>query len=406
MKVTLFALIILIPGWFSSDLIGFINGVRLPWYASPMRFWWLAGTFCLVGVWIAARIEQRLPVTQCPYALFKRAFIFLSLGILVSLPFGMGPAFYPAVALFLLSLAIILRPLPVRILLAASAIYFPGKLIFSKWGEFWFRTVGTSIASSQHEIVIAVMTGLILCLFLAMGLPMIFGLLALINDTASLKNRGGILRSAPALAFVLILAGVFVIWTSRVPAYTSRWHSLVTVNERFDRAQGSREIAFHSPEYLDGIRVRTDRYDTTFGGKQVMITLPSSASFDEGLLKIERDDAGVEGDTLATDLQLTLHSRERPLSVHVTYIGTGGSDLTIETDLTYRKDEGTFRLAWYAFPDTLLRIPLRIRRAAGSSVTETIEVTYARLMEPAVLEREMTMFIPRTTITDSHTYLP
>ncbi len=76
-KLFLFTLIITSCGWFSSDLIGLIKGVRHPWLNNINLYYILSINGVMIGSWIVIRLSDFILISKCPYAFFKRTAIIL-----------------------------------------------------------------------------------------------------------------------------------------------------------------------------------------------------------------------------------------------------------------------------------------------------------------------------------------
>jgi hypothetical protein len=125
--------------------------------------------------------------------------------------------------------------------------------------------------------------------------------------------------------------------------------------------------------------------------------------------RLERETAvageDAQGDsTRVLRRHVVIHSALRPLEVSVTY----RSEKPFEASSSWaeggrRKGRGrdadhSRRFSWYAFPDTLLDIPVTLVADKGQTLHERIEVTYDTLAWPMQFRKAHTNFIRRTMV--------
>src|SRR5207247_9225186 len=82
LKTALFSLIIASCGWFSSDLVGLIRGLRHPWYTSIDLFILQGAIAAIAAGWSLILLSRKLPLSRSPYLLFLRAAIPLAIAVM------------------------------------------------------------------------------------------------------------------------------------------------------------------------------------------------------------------------------------------------------------------------------------------------------------------------------------
>jgi hypothetical protein len=138
-KMILFAIIPIIFVWFASDLLGLAKGLMFPWFTEITTYLILSALFGLVGLRISFQVEKKLRLTKCPYIFFKRfAIIMLVIVIAVSVVY-VPLAIYPAGALLLISLAVLIRMQALKIIFLFLSPVVMFRLIFNEWFTFSAR---------------------------------------------------------------------------------------------------------------------------------------------------------------------------------------------------------------------------------------------------------------------------
>jgi len=407
-KMILFTLCIVACGWYSSDLVGFLKGVRHPTTADLPWFELLAAAALVFGFWLAGQLARVLPLSRCPYIFFKRAALWLTAILILSMFLGVKVVLYPAFALFFFSVAMLNRHWIPKMIFALIAPLGFVLLLFSEW----FGLIVHSFAGMppvNTAVAFGVNAGVIVFYSLFL-LPVLYGFVGVARDTARLRTTGAFLASKKTLVGSLAVCIALCVFLVPRPAYNELWYRDVNVNQQVDLGKHSREISIESPEYLTGVRIHYGSSDTLIGTKTQTATLISGPEFDTTWLTVtQKQQTRQSGDTCFFDVELSLRSKLRPYTVNVIY-STGKDEIPGFTSAIFstgerpagKGEERVFR--WYSFPDTNITIPVQFMVVGDDSVGEKIEVTYDTLASPMRCERELTSFILRTRYVEEHAY--
>ena len=182
MKMWLLAAVIVACGWFSSDILGLLKGVRHPWLTAFPEYYLLAAIASGIGVWLALRIGRHLRISSCPYVFFKRSAIGLLI-FLVLLGFAnIKLMVEPAVALLLIGLAMLVRVSLLRLLFLALSPWWMLRLVFSEWGALFFRGAAQALPADIPTWLI--FNGIMILFLTLYILPFLFAAAAIISAVA------------------------------------------------------------------------------------------------------------------------------------------------------------------------------------------------------------------------------
>ncbi len=401
-KMMLYSLVMTICAWFSPDIVGLINGVRHPWLADYNPYYILAGIAFLIGGSIALMMNKKLRLSRCPYVFYKRAIIGLVIFLLVLMLANLKLAVEPAMAIFLVSLAILARHPLIKFTLVLLAPVWMLRLLFSEWDGLIFRTFATALPTSfsGNGFFALIMIGI----FSLYILPFLFALAAVLRDNPKLGWPISLMKSRNVFVACILLFSVLAVYLSSQPSFDRWWQREVHIDQTYYMDTHEKEIFVNSPEYFSNLSLHHAQKDTVLDGKSTSTKITPSSSFDTTWLAVERKENHHSSDSVTTfDIELKLASVRRPYMVMVSY--TDGKNITrFETPWLFRTVEDAKRITWYSFPDTSITIPVKFQIPSGDSVKEKIEVTYDTLAYPMSLEQELTYFTPRTKYIANHVY--
>ena len=410
LKLLLFALIIQAFIWLSENVIGLVRGYRFPWVNNYGGFVVLA-LFCgLIGLWLSLRMVRRLPLSGDPFPYYLRAFILLSvLLVLLSIP-NAELAVYPALSLIFLSLALLLpHPLLKGVFLLLTP-YPAVRLVFSEYTGLYQRMLSHSAMPSFASSVLYE-TGFVL-FFTLISLPYVYAFAAVYRDSGRDLFWVKRFRGAAGLSIAGCGAAATAVLLLLRPVYDPLWETSVSVTQTYRLGTDSGAVSLASGEYLEGIRCVYDGRDSMLEGRVTGMPLRTLRPATVGWLALDTSmtRGPEEGDsTCVIARRLVLHSALLPLSVSISYRSeqpfTASSPWVAGVRRGLIADAGRRKtFSWYAFPDTPLVVPVTFTLRDSQRVRETVEVTYDSLAYPLALGREMTYFVKRTIVNAGATF--
>jgi hypothetical protein len=395
--------------WYSENILGLIKGVRFPWAANYGWYILFALSCGSVGLWVSLQWARRLRLSPDPYVFYLRAFIIAAL-LTVALSFANAelPVYFAGMILFL-ALAVLVRPLWLKGILAVLTVLPPIRLVFFEYLGLFQRGLSgnpsnSALGSLLYNVMFPVIYGLL-------SLPLVYALAAIYRsgegDLFFLRrfaSRKG-LAMAGAAAVVLGLATFL-----RQP-YDATWKPSVRISQIATAGADSGSVTLMSGEYLKGVRVWLDGRDTVLDANVTSARLRTDRAAGIPWLAIEETTMvrAVPGDSLTSlDHTLILKNARRPYMVTVAYRSdrkfevnsqwsTGGRRVAKDSDR-----QKTF--TWYAFPESTLIIPATFAVRDSQSIHESIEVVYDSLAYPLSAQREGTLMTQRATVTASREF--
>ena len=407
MKLTLCALVIQAFVWLPETVVGLLKGYRYPWVNNVPLYVVLAVVGGLLGVWCAVRLAQRLRIQQDPFPLFVRFFILMFGAWFGAILLNPEIAMYVAWPIFWISLAVLLRPAPVKAAAFLVGIYLPLRIVFVEPFMFLLRAMSSGAFESGMK------DGFTDLFYVAgfglLSVPFVFGFAAVYRsgtaDVFALR-RFRSTRSAIFLAVVLVALVSYLMTTG---VYSAGWQPVARIEQKFAMGSDSTTIRISASEGVDGLMISTDGGKTTtpitvaifeqtlpppdMTGwliyDQTTAVLPDSARPDS-LVRLERV-VDLDGPVRPLSIELRYHS-EKPVTVASRWPQGSRRRGLSSTDHT-----GV--LSWYAFPALPLRIPVSLRVARGQIVIESLEVTYDSLAAPVRLVAPQTIVRERFIVT-------
>jgi hypothetical protein len=403
-KVCLCTLLIVLCGWFSSDIISLLRGVRYPWITSLPLYYVFAGIAMLLGCSLAYRLARRLDISKKPTGLYLRAFLLLTL-MALSLSFWSTKLLIePTVALIILDVAILVPNRFIKMIILILSPVWPLRLIFSEWDGLLFRPLARSIPHTFARVFLA--DGGAILFFSLVLLPFAFGAMAIARQR-SMNER--IFHSLVSPKFVTVFIMLFLGLMSYLlirPTFDRYWYKSVQVSENYNLSNHEKNIFIQSAEYLKGLTVTGSGYDTSISGHTTTVRMNGGKEFDTSWAHLERTESiQTSGGLFTESVLLRITTAYRPYSVSVIYSSTRKDFASFNTTWKFQTIEGNKKeIAWYSFPDTTLAIPVSFTLGDRDSVNEEVVITFSRLASPLEMKEEFAYVVPRTNYTSTYTY--
>jgi hypothetical protein len=398
--------------WLSENIVGLLKGLRFPWYSDVQSYVVLGFLGGIVGIWLALQLAPRLNLSAEPYRYFLRAVSLLAVFILVLSLTTVKMAFYPATALFFLSIAMLVRPAWMKLvfwLVSAHGMYH---LMFSEGFGLFARSLAAVPSSPLGSVLLH---ALLILFFSIWSFPFLAGFAAIRFQTgrdllwvSSFRRPVGIV-----LAGMVFLATIIILTFQ--PSYTSRWKQLITVGQEVDLDSAHVRIALRSSESLAGTRVQLGNLDTTITERTTHAFIARKPFEGAPWLTTRRAvSIGPVSEGIVFDASLRVATPMRPYTLSATYHAEGGRIRDVGTPLVTHSTDSSVGVGWYSFPDTEVYIPIRFwvegsepaRRTltsrgslAGGSVEERVVATFTQPFFALHVQKEHASILYRTTVT-------
>ena len=407
LKLFLLMLIIQICVWLSENVVSLIKGVRYPWMVDVNGYYVLAFFGACIGIWISLQLSPKLQLRRDAYGYFFRAAILLAIFIALTSILSAKLALYPATALFLLSLAMLIRQPILKILFWLLSPHFMFRLFFTEAFDFLARIIHSTPDITRP--INAAFVAFCVLFFALWSFPFLLGFAAVYFDSGSdilwmnrLRSRVGGL--AAALLFVIT-----VIVLSLQPSYSNEWKPSYVVNESFDADSTFGDLLVKSNEHLGGTRLSFEGRDTTFRGWS------TSVVFNKALvapaipwLSVERTDHTTRKDSLLNvELLFHINMKYMPLKLSVSLSPIHGKIVNASSSYASSTSSSGVMLQWGAFPDSSLTIPISLEVSGGDSLSLREHVEAVFIQEPSQISVQpaipaplvrRTSFVKSTTV--------
>lgn len=394
LKLFLLMLIIQTCVWLSENVVGLLKGTRIPWFSDPSGYFILGFVAALFGIWIALRIAPSLRLSQRADRYYLSMFLLLVVLLALCALASVKLALYPAIALFMLALAVIVQKPWLKLLFWVLSPYFMYYLIFNEGFGLMSRLIG---GADSGERISSILLHISYILFFSVwAFPFLLGFAAIRFDSNRdllwlshfRKPPGGVLA---ALAFLLL-----AVFLSSQPTFSSDWKQTIRIEQRFpDAGPASVEIA--SNDYLKGAHVRMNGHDSVLTNRSGFIHLTPSQKPDQWI-KVRRKVETTSDSFTTYKLLLSISTRYRPYTLGLTYSAGKQSIENVSTPYASWPGPHSLTLRWYSFPDTSLTIPLTFTVTGTDSIRETIEATFVEPMIPIEVSKESASVRGRTLL--------
>ncbi len=402
-KMFLFTIIIITFGWFSSDVIGFIRGVRHPWLSVINLYFLFSIIASLIGGWIALRFSLKIKLSACPYVFYKRAVIILIIFLILLGLASLKLTVEPAMALLLISAAILIRNPILRLALVLAAPLWMLELVFSEWSSILFHEIA-KLDTTEMPKWFLFNGGIIFALSLYI-LPFLFAFTAVVKDSQTIKVWISKIRRARILVILTLVLILLAVYMITQPVCDNFWQRDVHIDQEYDMNKHTMNVNISSSEYLDGIIFNRNGRDTSIASRITKFNFEPKSGFDTNWVNVFRKEKKQKfGDTTHYDIELTLSTKFRPYTVSISYSIDGKEMNAFDTPHQFRTDKTGKRIDWYSFPDSILIIPVKFSFIGNDSVKEKIEIVFDKLAYPIEVKGEMLYVVPRTKVVHEYSY--
>jgi hypothetical protein len=313
---------------------------------------------------------------------------------------GVKMALYPATALLLLSLAMIVHRPWLKFILWILSPHFMFHLAFSEGFTLFGRMLALdTFISVRMSVVLHILYIVVFALY---SFPFLLGFAAVYFDSGIdllwLKRW----RSRLGLTVAVSIFVVCVIVLFFIPSYSDVWRQTISVEEVADANNGTGTVILKSNEYMRNAHVHIENKDTVIANSDREILIKRLSFGQTPWLQTTHTTTVTHHDSSTTfDVLLHVSSKYRPHTLNISF--SAGTHLVedVFTPYTANITGHSVSIRWETFSDTSLMIPIHFTVVRGDSVNETIEANYIEMIEPVTIEKQWTNVVSRTTITKS-----
>jgi hypothetical protein len=400
LKLFLVAWIVQTLVWLSENMVGLVKGVRYPWISHPEGYFLLGFIAALIGIVVSLYLTPKLKLSHDPYQWFLRAVAWLAIFIILLSFGGVKMALYPAIALLLLSLAMIVRQPWLKFVLWILSPHFMFHLAFSEGFTLFGRMLALdTFISIRISVVLHLLYIVVFALY---SFPFLLGFAAVYFDSEidllwlkRWRSRKGLITTVSAFIVCVVML-IFI------PSYSDSWRQTISVEEVLDANNGIGTVRLKSNEYMRNTRVHVANKDTVISNWDREVLLKNFCVAQPSWLQTTHTTTVTQHDSSTTfDVLLHVSSKYRPHTLNISF--SAGAHLVedVSTPYTATITGHSVSIRWETFPDTSLLVPIHFTVVRGDSVKETIEANYIEMIEPITVVKQWTNVVSRTTIKKS-----
>jgi aminopeptidase YwaD len=396
LKLFFLALIIQTCVWLSENLIGLVKGLRFAWITHPEAYFILGFFAALVGIVISLILAPRMNLSRDPYRWQLRAVCFLLVFISLMALINVKAAFYPAIALFFITLAVLVQKPWLKLLFWIISPHFMFRLMFSEGfillgreiTHHSFRPLSTYFALHTFYIIF----------FALWSFPFLLSFAAIYFDSGI--NFFWLKKWKTQIGIIIIIAAflccaIVLVFT---PSYSDEWRPAIYFDQIVNIKTGEGEMRLKSSEYLRGITVHLPERDTVISTWARDAVIKKNKYENVTWINLNRTVSTSGDSSTIFDISLKPRFKHPPQSFIITY-SSSKKDLEVITGkYITRNTGGSISFKWNSAPDTTLMIPVRFRTTKDDTLTEIIEARFIELIEPIRIEKGTDNIFPQTIL--------
>jgi hypothetical protein len=413
LKLFVFVLIIQTCIWMSETVFGFVAGYRFPWVNNFGTFALLGLLAGVVGLWFVIKLTRVLPLSKSALPFGRRSLLALLLMMLLACLTGPEFGALLAGSLLCMALAFLVSPALLRVFLWLGSVAMLARIVFFEELGLILRSISENMLYSGLSLV--GYEALFIVGFTLLSMPVAYGFVAIYRDSGADLFWLDRFRTRRHLVFAIVPLIVLSLWLLFMTSpYDAKWYNKVQIEQRSRAGTDSSTITIRGSEYFKNLRVLSEGKAIELDDRDNYYTFtpakPSGVGWVTMDARIDTAARNAERDSIwNVSRTLTIHSQRRPLRVQVRY--TSASSLPVQSRWAFKKadrfeaESDTVRVfSWYAFPDTLLEVPVTFSLRRDQRVQEKVEVTYDTIAYPIRTERPLTSVRLRTVVTSANSF--
>lgn len=250
-----------------ETVLQLVTGYRFHWVTHITAYQTLTLICGAIGFGLSLRLFDKWQLRKDAFYYGLRYLIVVSLFFILSVFGGLRLAIYPALALLLFALAVIIPKPIIKSLLAIAAPFILYRLIFHE--EFLFLLYGfVHGATGINSVLKALLFNLALSVIaLLLALPLTFALGYAARSVAVVRSMLKTFRKPIVLGALGLLFTGLSIWLIWQPAYDVARRPLVRVEAKYNLPDSSSSLQIKGSEYFKDVSVHCDSLQTTLNGR-------------------------------------------------------------------------------------------------------------------------------------------
>ncbi len=380
----------------SEASVQVFSGYRYGWLIHLDTYLWYTVIWSIAGLWTALQITKKWKFNSDPYVYALRFFIILFIyTVLMSLVSARLGA-YPAIVLLLLALAIVLKNVWAKSILAFLAFIPMFRLVFNEVFPFMSRggmMGGFMIDNWFKALLFNVLLSVVLLIWF---LPLIYAAGFLVVSNPPLKKSLKTFRkTVPGIVIAVIIIG-FGAYLLSLTAYNEMWRPAINVEAEYDINKGDGKLTVKGNEYFKDVHVKTDSLDQNYDSRIQTLEIPQS--FKAGWVKVYGMEEIRAGERDTVDFSWIVQSDKPWIRTTVTVKVDTADIYDPVSALAMNHSDNRLRFVWYGnIPDSL-NIKGSLAVEPGAKLIRRVNAVYRDMPIPIEVTSDLATVKYRTKV--------
>ncbi len=395
-KVFFLVIVIAIFAQLGEAGMQWLKGLRYPWYVPLQQYLILAALSALAGVWLGLQLTNRWRFSDEPHVYFWRAVMPLLVVTSLCWIADARLALYPACALLLAGLTVLLSGVWTRVIPAALAPVPLLLLMFNEAFPLLSRSLPHNMVNMNGWVPALIYSSILTLILILWYFPVVYLFAAAYtrqkHELAGLR----VLRTKTAGAILLLVLAAYGGYLYAQPAYDEKWRAFLRVTLQYDSNTKESKLKLAGDEYFRGVEVKTPDSSKSYDARLHSAEWPLAFSAD--WMQITGATAWDNADTGAASIDWQL-ATSRPWERVRVDLQTDTLALAEATSpWVFTRQKGAMRFEWGAQPADTLQLRAQFKMPAAARLIRKITATYAELPVPVEVKGRYAEVIYRTEV--------
>ncbi len=400
-KIFLMLILIAIFTQLGEALMQLIKGLRFPWVAHTNAYLPFAALWALLGAWLALQLTRWWRFTPDPYSYLSRGLVFM---LLLTILFWLATprlAFYPALSLLCICLAVFLPSTLLKVLFTLASPWPMLSLMFNEaWGLFsrtWARGLMQMEGFWPSFIVSAIFTVLLILWYLPALYTFAYTYARQIKTLAFLK----VLRHPVCGLTVLLAVFGYGGYLYGLPSYNEMWRANLRAIAKYDLNTRQSKLELMGDEYFRGVTVQSLALNKTIDERDHKMEFP--LDFTADWMSISGQQTREPSDSGLAHVNWTLVAARPWHSVRVDLQADTLQLSRVQSDLKFLQSQDRVTFRWSAEPPDTLHLAVSFHLPPKAKLIRTVTATYAEMPIPITVTAKYADAIYRTEVVQRDT---
>ena len=399
LKLLLMIAVIAVCVFLGEAFLQLFKGLRYPWMIHLNKYLWFAAIWAVAGVWIVVQFSRKWHFSPDPYVYSKRGLIILLLFVIIFAAFvSFRLAFYPAITLFLFSLAIIIPNNLIKSLLSFIAPLSMFRLMFNEIFVFPARmsiNAGFSISTFAESFLYS---GLLVIILIVWYLPSVYLASFAVVSVNRIKSSLKFIRHPVfGIGIFLVIIGYGGFLYS-LPAYNNMWRPSIRVEAEYNIQKEESKLQLIGNEYFKDVNVKTDSLEDYFSGRSHKEDLKQL--FTANWISINGTESITDStnDTLNVKVNWQLDSKRPWYSVYFQIKVDTLEFTSVESDLNFYFTKNQINFSWMVEPPNNIDVGAQFSIWRGCRIIRKLTANYAEMPISIDVKSELANIRYRTKV--------